>query len=64
MFGRVISGMEWVDGIHRGEPPADPTKILHAYILADNPPPYQAPVAALPAGEERVSLSGAAPPKQ
>ncbi len=64
VFGRVVSGMEYVDGIHRGEPPADPTKILHAYIAADNPPPYQAAApAALPAGEERVTL-GSAPPKQ
>src|SRR3546814_12783766 len=41
VFGRVIGGMQYVDAIHRGEPPADPSRILHAYIAADNPPPYQ-----------------------
>ena len=42
VFGRVIDGMQYVDAIHRGEPPAEPTKILHAYIAADNPPAYTA----------------------
>lgn len=42
-FGRVISGMEFVDTIERGEPPANPSTILHAYIAADNPPAYTAP---------------------
>jgi peptidylprolyl isomerase len=46
VFGRVLQGMQYVDAIERGEPPANPTRILHAYIAADNPPPYQA---ALPA---------------
>jgi cyclophilin family peptidyl-prolyl cis-trans isomerase len=48
VFGRVTQGIEWVDKIERGEPPARPTKILHAYIGSDNPPPYvaEAPVAA------------------
>jgi peptidylprolyl isomerase len=50
VFGRVTQGIEWVDKIERGEPPANPTKILHAYIASDNPPPYAAPVAeAVPA---------------
>ena len=40
VFGRVISGMEYVDTVERGEPPANPSLILHAYIAADNPPPY------------------------
>ncbi|KTF70833.1 peptidylprolyl isomerase [Sphingomonas sp. HT-1] len=53
VFGRVISGMEWVDKIQRGEPPQNPTVIVHAYIQSDNPPPYQplaptAPAAAAP----------------
>ena len=41
VFGRVTDGMQWVDTIERGEPPANPSRIVHAYILADNPPPYQ-----------------------
>lgn len=60
VFGRVVEGMQWVDKIERGEPPANPTRILHAYIAADNPPPYQAPAvtapAALPEGETKVTL--------
>ena len=60
VFGRVIGGMEYVDSIPRGEPPANPARILHAYIAADNPPAYQAPApaAALPAGEKEVTLPG------
>jgi cyclophilin family peptidyl-prolyl cis-trans isomerase len=32
VFGRVISGMDAVDRIAPGEPPADPTKIVRAYL--------------------------------
>jgi peptidylprolyl isomerase len=59
VFGRVVGGMQWVDKIERGEPPAQPTRILHAYIAADNPPAYQAPAItapALPEGETKVTL--------
>jgi peptidylprolyl isomerase len=65
VFGRVISGMQWVDGIERGEPPMHPTQIVHAYVQADNPPEYSNVVAkpALPAGETEVTLPGATPPK-
>tara|TARA_R100001244_G_scaffold86820_3_gene66350 strand:+ start:37030 stop:37680 length:651 start_codon:yes stop_codon:yes gene_type:complete len=38
-FGRVISGMEYVDRIQRGEPPLNPSRILQASIAADNKPP-------------------------
>ncbi len=37
-FGRVIANMTAVDAIHRGEPPADPTRILQASIASDNKP--------------------------
>lgn len=37
-FGRVIDGMEGVDAIERGEPPANPTRILQASIASDNVP--------------------------
>ena len=37
-FGRVIAGMDGVDAIERGEPPANPTRILQASIAADNKP--------------------------
>jgi len=59
VFGRVVDGMPWVDKIERGEPPANPTRIVHAYIAADSPPPYQAAapvVRALPEGESKATL--------
>ena len=46
IFGNVIDGMQYVDGIERGEPPANPTRIVHAWIAADSPPAYQAPAPA------------------
>ena len=51
VFGRVLDGMQYVDKIERGEPPANPTRIVHAYIAADNPPAYQPapPAPTLPA---------------
>ena len=39
VFGRVMSGMQFVDAIERGEPPATPSTILQASIAADNVPP-------------------------
>ncbi len=32
VIGRVISGMDAVDKIAPGEPPAEPTKIVKAYL--------------------------------
>ena len=52
-FGRVISNMPAVDAIARGEPPANPTRILQASIAADNRPQVFAPV---PAQSERITL--------
>jgi len=43
-FGRVIENMEAVDAINRGEPPAQPTRIVQASIASDNRPPPPAPV--------------------
>jgi cyclophilin family peptidyl-prolyl cis-trans isomerase len=37
-FGRVVSGIEFVDRIQRGEPPASPSRIVQASIVADNRP--------------------------
>jgi cyclophilin family peptidyl-prolyl cis-trans isomerase len=56
VFGRVIEGMQYADAIERGEPPANPTHILHAYIGSDNPPPYQ------PAAPAPASLPATLPP--
>jgi peptidylprolyl isomerase len=35
LFGRVVSGMEFVDKIKRGEPPSDPDKIVKMQVAAD-----------------------------
>ena len=48
-FGREISGLDVIDTIQRGEPPANPTKIVQASLLSEGkpvPPPQTAPVAA------------------
>lgn len=39
VFGRVVSGMEHVDQIQRGQPPASPTRIVRAAIGSDNVAP-------------------------
>src|SRR3546814_8204981 len=41
-LGRVIEGMSFVDAIQRGEPPANPSRIVRASIGADNVPPLSA----------------------
>ncbi|MDE8653653.1 peptidylprolyl isomerase [Novosphingobium album (ex Liu et al. 2023)] len=53
VFGRVISGMNYVDAIERGEPPANPTRILQASLASDNKPAPVAPPA--PAAMPSVS---------
>ncbi|MEO5867777.1 MAG: peptidylprolyl isomerase [Sphingomonas sp.] len=63
VFGRVIDGMQYVDAITRGEPPANPSHMLHVWVAADHPPAYvaapprPAPTLALPP----APLPGAAP---
>ncbi|HET7316504.1 MAG TPA: peptidylprolyl isomerase [Sphingomicrobium sp.] len=39
VFGRVTSGMEAVDSIAPGQPPANPTKIVHASLGDGSAPP-------------------------
>jgi peptidylprolyl isomerase len=46
-FGRVVSGMNFVDAIERGEPPANPSKIVHAWIEADGPNAAKIPLPAI-----------------
>jgi peptidylprolyl isomerase len=65
VFGRVIAGMQWVDAIERGEPPANPSRILQASIAADNKPPpaFPAPKAAAdPVAEAASKLLNSQPP--
>jgi cyclophilin family peptidyl-prolyl cis-trans isomerase len=54
VFGRVIGGMEHVDKIQRGEPPATPTRIVRASIGSDNAP--------RPTAEEIAAVVSAARP--
>ncbi|NVJ69720.1 MAG: peptidylprolyl isomerase [Alphaproteobacteria bacterium] len=35
VWGRVVGGMEHVDAINRGEPPAQPSKIVRMQVAAD-----------------------------
>jgi peptidylprolyl isomerase len=35
VWGRVVSGMEFVDNIVKGEPPANPDKIVKMQVAAD-----------------------------
>lgn len=35
VFGQVIAGMDHVDKIKRGEPPADPDKVIWAKVITD-----------------------------
>ena len=35
VYGRVISGMDFVDALERGEPPASPDKMISVVVAAD-----------------------------
>ncbi|HVF93491.1 MAG TPA: peptidylprolyl isomerase [Sphingomonas sp.] len=62
VFGRVLEGMAYVVAIERGEPPANPTRSLRAYIAADNPPAYTAAPAVAPSAlGAPVTLPGTGP---
>ena len=58
-FGRVIAGMQFIDTIAPGEPPANPTKIVRAWL--DGPAPVA--VAAAPA-EAPATAPAEAPPAE
>ena len=55
VWGRVLTGMEYVDAIEKGEPPANPTKIVQASIAADNAPP-PAPSSPVPTASSSPAL--------
>jgi len=42
VLGRVVSGMNFVDAIERGEPPTAPSRIVRASLGSDNLPPMSA----------------------
>jgi cyclophilin family peptidyl-prolyl cis-trans isomerase/Skp family chaperone for outer membrane proteins len=54
-FGRVFSGMEYVDVIPRGEPPTAPARILQASLKSQNLPEPNYAAAAQPA-ERAISV--------
>ena len=56
-FGRVISGMQYVDAIQRGEPPANPDRIVQASIAADNVPPPDFAALAKPATQTEAPVT-------
>jgi peptidylprolyl isomerase len=58
-FGRVVSGMQYVDAIERGEPPASPARIVQASVAADKVPP---PTAAQAAAQVQAPPAPAAAP--
>lgn len=53
VFGRVTSGMQFVDAIERGEPPVNPSKVVQASIASDNVPPPAFAAPAAPAAAEK-----------
>ena len=65
-FGRVISGMQFVDAIATGEPPAQPTKIVRAWLdgpmpaaaAASAPAPAPVPAEVPPAAPEAAPTGG------
>ena len=54
-FGRVLSGMEYVDAIPRGEPPVEPARILQASLKSQNKPEPNYAAAAQPS-ERAISV--------
>lgn len=56
-LGRVIGGMDAVDAINRGEPPAEPTVVVQASIAADGKPQKFAPPTAPATGITADMLS-------
>jgi peptidylprolyl isomerase len=68
IWGRVVSGMEFVDAIERGEPPENPSRIVRASIGTDKLPP-PAPSTPIPPAPKPAAAPSAtfdltpAPPK-
>jgi peptidylprolyl isomerase len=63
VFGRVVSGMNFVDALERGEPPANPSRILRASIGSDNlSPPTAAEAAAIVAAPQVAVAPPPTPP--
>lgn len=68
-IGRVVSGMNFVDAIEPGEPPANPSKIVRTWIEADGPNAARIPLPAAsltaapaPAATDTPAVTKAAKP--
>jgi peptidylprolyl isomerase len=57
VLGRVMSGMQYVDAIERGEPPLNPAKIVHAWIGSDGPDAPRVPLPQVSAKPQVNNLS-------
>ena len=67
IFGRVVAGMQYVDAITRGEPPATPSRIVRASIGADNVPPLPASALTVAAPQPAAPIAApvqSSPPQQ
>src|SRR3546814_12795976 len=57
VFGRVVSGLQYVDAFHKGEPPAVLSSVVQVSVAADDPPMHpsyvQAEAVGTAAGRER-----------
>ena len=60
VLGRVVSGMNFIDAIEKGEPPAAPSRIVRASLGSDNLPPLTAEQ--LRAEAERMAAANPAAP--
>ncbi|MEQ6333508.1 peptidylprolyl isomerase [Sphingobium sp. MK2] len=61
VFGRVIEGMQYVDAIAQGEPPANPSVIWQASIESDGKPPVRMPMPGMAAPAAPSILPSPAP---
>ena len=61
VFGRVTQGMNFVDAVARGEPPVDPSTIVHAWIESDGANAGRVPLPAVAAAAPVVAVPAPAP---
>ena len=64
VFGRVVSGMEFVDLIERGEPPATPSRIVRAWMQSDGPTAALLPTPPAPPVTAAPAPAAATPPTE
>ena len=55
VYGRVISGMEHVDAIMKGEPPTAPDRMISVKVLADQKSAAKKPTAKKPTAKKPVT---------